>query len=57
MITFTLEQTKDGVLLTLVESGFDNIPLARRAQAFIGNEGGWEIMVKIFGEYVARESE
>jgi uncharacterized protein YndB with AHSA1/START domain len=56
LITFTLEETREGVLLTVVESGFDKIPLARRAQAFRGNEGGWEIMVKIFGEYIARES-
>ena len=56
LITFTLEQTAEGVLLTLVESGFDQIPLARRAQAFTGNEGGWEIMVKIFGEYVGRQA-
>jgi uncharacterized protein YndB with AHSA1/START domain len=56
LITFTLRETADGVLLTLVESGFDNIPLARRAQAFTSNEGGWEIMVKLFGEYIAREA-
>jgi uncharacterized protein YndB with AHSA1/START domain len=53
LIAFTLEKVADGVMLTLTESGFDQIPLARRAQAFTANEGGWEIMAKIFAEYVA----
>src|SRR5262249_9075790 len=38
LIEFTLEDTPDGVLLTVTESGFDQIPLARRAQAFTSNE-------------------
>src|ERR1700761_1700612 len=27
--------------LTITESGFDRIPLARRAKAFAANDGGW----------------
>jgi len=53
LVAFTLEETADGVLLTVVESGFDRIPLARRAQAFSANEGGWSIMVQVIGEYLA----
>jgi hypothetical protein len=30
-----------GTRLTVVESGFDRIPAARRAEAFRMNEGGW----------------
>lgn len=56
LITFRLEETKQGVTLTLVESGFDQIPLARRAQAFTANEGGWTIMVKVFEEYIAQQA-
>ena len=50
----TLQETAEGVLLTVVESGFDSIPLARRATAFSANEGGWTIMVGVFGEYIGQ---
>lgn len=53
LIVFALEEVAGGVMLTLTESGFDQIPLARRANAFTANEQGWEIMTKIFAEYVA----
>jgi uncharacterized protein YndB with AHSA1/START domain len=52
LVTFSLEEAPGGVMLTVTESGFDQIPLARRAQAFTANEGGWGIMVNIFAEYV-----
>jgi hypothetical protein len=39
-------------MLTVTESGFDGIPLARRAKAFTANEQGWDMMVKVFEEYV-----
>jgi uncharacterized protein YndB with AHSA1/START domain len=54
LVTFTLEDAPGGILLTVVESGFDKIPLARRAQAFSANEGGWTVMVKVLGEYLAK---
>ncbi len=54
LVEFRLEHAAEGVLLMLVESGFDKIPLARRAQAFSANEGGWSIMVKVFEEYLAQ---
>lgn len=41
LVTFDLEETDGGTKLTIVESGFDKIPLERRAQAFAANEGGW----------------
>ncbi|MBO0733651.1 MAG: SRPBCC family protein [Methylocapsa sp.] len=41
LIVFELEEVADGVLLTISESGFDKIPLERRAQAFTANDGGW----------------
>jgi uncharacterized protein YndB with AHSA1/START domain len=55
LVEFSLEELADGVMLTVTESGFDQIPLARRAQAFSANEGGWAIMVKVLGEYVGRK--
>jgi uncharacterized protein YndB with AHSA1/START domain len=53
LVTFTLEQTADGVMLTVVESGFDQVPLARRAKAFAAHEGGWTMAVKLIEAYVA----
>jgi uncharacterized protein YndB with AHSA1/START domain len=53
LVEFVLEETAEGVMLTVTESGFDRIPLARRAKAFTANEGGWTIMVKVIEEYLA----
>lgn len=41
LVEFTLEEIPTGTRLTVVESGFDKVPEARRAQAFRMNEGGW----------------
>lgn len=41
LVEFRLDETEGGTLLTIVESGFDQIPLARRAEAFRMNEQGW----------------
>ena len=52
LVVFELEEVADGIMLTVTESGFDRIPLARRAQAFSANEGGWGIMVQMIQKYV-----
>ena len=54
LVVFALEEAADGVLLTVTESGFDQIPLARRAKAFSANEGGWSVMVKVIEEYLGQ---
>jgi len=38
---FILEDVPDGTRLTVVESGFDRIPVSRRDEAFRMNESGW----------------
>jgi len=38
LVEFTLEKAAEGVMLTVTESGFDQIPLARRAKAFAEND-------------------
>src|SRR5271165_7336516 len=38
LITFSLEDQQVGILLTVTESGFDSIPLARRADALKAHE-------------------
>jgi len=42
-----------GTSLTITESGFDRIPLARRAQAFAANEGGWAAQAELIARYLA----
>lgn len=41
LVEFKLEDAQGGTLLTLVESGFDRVPLHRRAEAFRMNDQGW----------------
>ena len=41
-VQFSLEPIAEGTKLTMVESGFVNIPEARRAHAFAENDGGWK---------------
>ena len=52
LVVFALEEVADGVMLTVTESGFDRIPLARRAKAFTANEQGWGMVVKLIEEYL-----
>ena len=54
LIVFELEEVADGTRLTITESGFDGIPLERRAKAFTANEGGWEHQLKLVEKYLAR---
>ena len=41
LVSFTLEESANGTVLTIVESGFDAIPESRRAKAFAMNSSGW----------------
>ncbi len=52
LVEFTLTETADGVLLQIVESGFDKIPADRRAAAFEANSGGWEAQTKVVRKYL-----
>lgn len=54
LIEFTLEEVPDGVLLRVTESGFDRIPLERRAKAFEMNEHGWAMQMTLVAKYLAR---
>lgn len=42
LVEFTIEDRAPGILLRVVESGFDNIPSARRQKAFKMNSRGWD---------------
>lgn len=52
LVVFSLEEAPGGILLTLTESGFDRIPLERRAKAFASNESGWTMMMTVIEKYV-----
>jgi uncharacterized protein YndB with AHSA1/START domain len=54
LIEFTLEEKPSGILLTVTETGFDQIPLARRAKAFAANEGGWTKVMTLIEKYLAQ---
>ena len=54
LVMFELDDAADGVMLTVSESGFDRIPLERRAKAFAANEGGWTMMVRVIEKYVTQ---
>lgn len=55
LVTFALQEVADGVLLTITESGFDGIPLDRRAEAFESNEHGWTIQATLIEKYVSQK--
>src|ERR1700737_2366133 len=41
LVEFRLEEVPGGTQLTVIESGFERIPLARRAEALRMNDDGW----------------
>jgi uncharacterized protein YndB with AHSA1/START domain len=45
LVEFHLKGDGTGTLLTVTESGFDQIPEDQRAEAFRRNEGGWTVQV------------
>jgi uncharacterized protein YndB with AHSA1/START domain len=53
LVQFELEEASGGTMLTVTESGFDRIPLERRAKAFAANEGGWTAQMKLIEKYLA----
>jgi uncharacterized protein YndB with AHSA1/START domain len=54
LVEFALEESANGVILTVTESGFDQIPLERRAAAFTANQQGWSAVIKMIEEYLVR---
>jgi hypothetical protein len=54
LVVFTLEDVADGTMLTVTESGFERIPLARRAKAFTANEGGWTMVMTLIEKHLVQ---
>jgi len=56
LVEFRLEKNATGTLLTLTESGFENIAADWRLEAFRRNDGGWTEQMKNIEGYVAKDS-
>jgi uncharacterized protein YndB with AHSA1/START domain len=54
LVVFELEEVSGGTMLKVTESGFDRIPIERRARAFEANSGGWEHQMRLIAKYVAQ---
>jgi uncharacterized protein YndB with AHSA1/START domain len=54
LVVFELKDADGGTLLSVVESGFDNIPVARRSEAFRMNSGGWAEQMGNIEKHVAK---
>ncbi len=52
LVEFTLSPVEGGTHVVITESGFDRIPLVRRAAAFTANDGGWSHQCRLLGRYV-----
>jgi uncharacterized protein YndB with AHSA1/START domain len=52
LVVFELADVAEGTRLTVVESGFDGIPLARRAEAYRGNDEGWTQQMVAIERYI-----
>lgn len=54
LVTFTLKDAPgNSTLLTVVESGFDNVPPSRRLEAFRMNSRGWEAQLNNIVRHVS----
>lgn len=55
LITFFLEEKgANQTLLTITEEGFENLPLSRRAEALLANDGGWAHQRLLLQKYLSK---
>jgi uncharacterized protein YndB with AHSA1/START domain len=54
LVVFELEEVEGGTMVSVVESGLDNIPLERRATVFRLNTSGWDQQMENIKKYVAK---
>lgn len=52
LVEFTLEPTATGTLLRVTETGFDQIPAGRRAEAFRMDDSGWAAQMENIRHHV-----
>lgn len=56
LVVFDLEAVDGGTLVRVTESGFNQVPAARRARAFADNDEGWQIQIHALERYVSQAS-
>jgi uncharacterized protein YndB with AHSA1/START domain len=54
LVVFELEEVDGGVMLSVVESGLDKIPLERRATVLRLNSSGWDAQMENVKKHVAK---
>ncbi|HEY4180682.1 MAG TPA: SRPBCC family protein [Kofleriaceae bacterium] len=54
LVTFELADAAEGTSLRITETGFEKIPLERRARAFAANDGGWAHQAELLGKYLTQ---
>lgn len=52
VVELTLEEKDGGTMLTVVESGFDGVPMSRRQTALRMNTEGWEAQMRNIERHV-----
>ena len=57
LVVFELEDAPNGTMLTVTESGFDRIPVERRARAFERDSEGWTMQMTLIEKYLAAHPE
>ena len=57
LVTFELADAEGGTLLTITESGFDQLPPDRRGKARDGNDAGWTHQTRLIEKYLALEEQ
>jgi uncharacterized protein YndB with AHSA1/START domain len=57
LVTFELSDVEGGTRLTITESGFERLPLERRAKAMEANDDGWTHQSRLIEKYLALEAQ
>jgi uncharacterized protein YndB with AHSA1/START domain len=56
LVELRLRDSEGGTLVTVTESGFDRVSLARRAKVLAQNEEGWKIQMASLERYAAEKA-
>jgi uncharacterized protein YndB with AHSA1/START domain len=56
LVEFHVEDAEGGAMLTVRETGFDQISLARRAGVYKDNVGGWEAQTQSLARYIGQDA-
>lgn len=56
LVVFELDEVPEGTRLTVTETGFDRIPVERRAKAYRQNDQGWTGQLENLRKYVGAKA-